>query len=85
MKIAVSEAKAKLTDLVRRAEAGEDVVLTRNGEPTARIIPFKVKLTDEERWARIRELQREAAKNLKPGPCAARAADFLYDEFGLPA
>jgi prevent-host-death family protein len=31
LEIPVSEAKAKLTDLVRRAEAGEEIVLTRNG------------------------------------------------------
>ncbi|MFP4520128.1 MAG: type II toxin-antitoxin system prevent-host-death family antitoxin [Oceanicaulis sp.] len=31
MEIPVSDAKAKLTELVRRAEAGEAIVLTRNG------------------------------------------------------
>jgi hypothetical protein len=27
----------------------------------------------------------ESAHKATPGPCAARSADFLYDEFGLPA
>lgn len=39
MRISVSEAKAQLTDLVRRAEAGEEVVLTRRGKPAARLVP----------------------------------------------
>ena len=33
------EAKTKLSQLVERAEAGEDVVITRNGKPVARLIP----------------------------------------------
>lgn len=39
MRISVSEAKARLTDLVRRAEGGEEVVLTRRNQPAARIVP----------------------------------------------
>jgi prevent-host-death family protein len=35
--VSVAEAKAKLSDLLRRAEAGEDVLLARNGEPVARL------------------------------------------------
>jgi prevent-host-death family protein len=34
------EAKTKLSQLVERAEAGEDVVLSRNGKPVARIVPI---------------------------------------------
>lgn len=37
MEIPVSDAKAKLTEHVRRAEAGEEIVLTRNGKIVARI------------------------------------------------
>ena len=32
MEISLSEAKAHLTELVRRAEAGDDIVLTRHGQ-----------------------------------------------------
>ena len=35
MRISVSEAKGQLTELVRRAEAGEEVVLTRHGKAVA--------------------------------------------------
>lgn len=87
MEIALSEAKAQLTELTRRAEAGEEVVLTRRGRPAVRLVPVeRPRLSDEERWARLEQLQ-GAAKD-HPGwrdVDAARAADFLYDEHGLPA
>jgi prevent-host-death family protein len=86
MKIAVSQAKAKLTDLVRRAEAGEDIVLTRNGKVAARLVKVPLARDPDAIEARIREIQAEVrAKGIPPGPSAARSADFLYDEFGLPA
>lgn len=33
------EAKTTLSQLVRRAESGEDVVIARNGRPVARLVP----------------------------------------------
>jgi len=33
------EAKTKLSQLVERAEHGEDIVITRNGTPAVRLIP----------------------------------------------
>lgn len=39
MRIAIHEAKARLSDLVRRAEAGEAVELTRYGRTVARLVP----------------------------------------------
>ena len=33
------DAKTKLSHLVERASAGEDIVITRNGTPVARIVP----------------------------------------------
>ena len=81
MQIAVSDAKALLLDLVRRAEAGEEIVLTRHGEPVARITT--VTSTVAERRAAIAQAKTAAAVAV-PGPSAARAADFLYDENGMP-
>lgn len=37
--VPVSEAKTRLTELLRRVEAGEDVVITRNGEEVAELRP----------------------------------------------
>jgi prevent-host-death family protein len=36
----IAEAKAKLSELVARAEAGEDVTISRNGKPTVRLSPI---------------------------------------------
>lgn len=38
MRISVADAKARFSDLIRRAEAGETVELTRYGRPVARIV-----------------------------------------------
>jgi len=33
------EAKTQLSQLVKRAEAGEDIIIARNGKPVARLVP----------------------------------------------
>ena len=38
MRMAVAEAKAQFAELIRRAEAGEAIELTRYGRPVARIV-----------------------------------------------
>lgn len=38
MQIAIAEAKSQFAELIRRAEAGEAIELTRYGRPVARII-----------------------------------------------
>jgi prevent-host-death family protein len=35
------EAKTQLSQLVARAEAGEEIVIARAGEPVARIVPVR--------------------------------------------
>ena len=42
VRISVSNAKAQLTALVCRAEAGDEVVLTRHGKPAVRLVPVPV-------------------------------------------
>ncbi len=86
MQVALSEAKAQLADLVRRAEAGDEVILTRRGAPTVRLVPV-VTESIKERRSRVMQEVMEAARLRGPdgGPSAARSADFLYDENGLPA
>ena len=37
--IGMHEAKTKLSQLVERAEAGEDIVIARNGKPAVRLVP----------------------------------------------
>jgi prevent-host-death family protein len=38
--VGMHEAKTQLSRLVERASNGEDVVITRNGTPVARIVPI---------------------------------------------
>jgi prevent-host-death family protein len=84
MRVSVTEAKGHLTELVRLAEAGDEVVLTRHGQPVVRIVPV-AKPVDREKRREFLEALREAAKHATPGPSAARSQDFLYDDDGLPA
>jgi prevent-host-death family protein len=37
--VGMHEAKTKLSQLVERAEAGEEIVIARNGRPVARLVP----------------------------------------------
>ena len=37
--VGMHEAKTKLSQLVERAEAGEEIIIARNGEPVARLVP----------------------------------------------
>ena len=39
MNISIAEAKAKFSELIKRAEAGEEVIVTRHGKPVARVMP----------------------------------------------
>jgi len=38
MQVAIADAKAQFAELIRRAEAGEEITVTRHGRPVARII-----------------------------------------------
>ena len=37
--ITIHAAKARLSSLLRRVEAGEEIVITRRGQPVARLVP----------------------------------------------
>ncbi len=85
MRVSVTDAKGQLTDLVRRAEAGEEVILTRHGQPAVRLVAAKRKPLDPaERRKILEEISAAGAAKATPGPSAARSQDFLYDEYGLP-
>ncbi|MEO7987647.1 MAG: type II toxin-antitoxin system prevent-host-death family antitoxin [Gemmatimonadales bacterium] len=36
----IADAKARLPELVERASQGEEIVIARNGEPQARLVPL---------------------------------------------
>ena len=39
--VSAADAKAGLSELLRRAEAGEEIIVTRNGEPVAKLVPLR--------------------------------------------
>jgi len=84
MQISVTDAKGQLTELVRRSETGEEVVLTRHGQPVARLVSVKPVLDRAERRRILESVFASAKGKARRGPSAARSQDFLYDEFGLP-
>ena len=84
MKISVSDAKGQLTELVRRAEAGEDVVLTRHGHDVIRLAPIREPVAASAKRQLINEIRAAGAAKAAPGPNAARSQDFLYCDEGMP-
>jgi prevent-host-death family protein len=84
MRISVTEAKGQLTDLVRRAEAGDEVILTRHGHAAVRLVPVKPVADARSRKALLGVARASAAIKATAGPSAARSQDFLYGEDGLP-
>ena len=85
MRISVTEAKGQLTELVRRAEAGDVVVLTRHGHAVVRLMPVRNVPDRRDRRALLEALRKSGAAKALAGASAARSQDFLYDENdGLP-
>ncbi|HTL29461.1 MAG TPA: type II toxin-antitoxin system prevent-host-death family antitoxin [Tepidisphaeraceae bacterium] len=87
MRIPISEAESRLSELVQRAEAGEEIVLTRDGHPTVQlvlVVPPPKPLDRETRRRILQEVRASARGKAKPGPSAARSQDFLYGDHGLP-
>ncbi|GJE25580.1 type II toxin-antitoxin system Phd/YefM family antitoxin [Methylobacterium organophilum] len=84
MQVSVTDAKGQLTDLVRRAEAGEEIILTRHGHPAVRLTPV-IPLPDRHaRRALLSAVRQSAAGKALDGPSADRSQDFLYGDDGLP-
>jgi len=84
MKISVTDAKGQLSELVRRAEKGDEIVLTRHGHPVVRLVPVKAPLDRKARRELLEELRISGSAKATPGPGAARSQDFLYGDDGLP-
>jgi prevent-host-death family protein len=84
MRIAVTNAKGQLTELIRRAEAGEEVVLTRHGQAVVRLVPIEVPVAPEARRKLLEAARASGADKARPGESAARSQDFLYGSDGLP-
>ena len=84
MRVSVTDAKDRLTELVRRAEAGDEVVLTRDGQAAVRLVAIKQAPGSVVRRALLDAARASGAAKATAGPGAARSQDFLYDDDGLP-
>jgi len=77
-RVSVTEAKGELTELVRRAEAGDEVILTRHGQPAVRLVTIKTVPDAKTRRALMEAARTSGVLPANPGPSAARSQDFLY-------
>lgn len=84
MRISVIEAKGRLTELVSRAEAGEEVVLTRHGKAIVKLEPMRPRPDADARCTAIARVRTAAGSKRSAGASAAHSQDFLYDGSGLP-
>jgi prevent-host-death family protein len=84
MQVSVTAAKGQLTELVRRAEAGDEVILTRHGHAAVRLVPVNAVLNRTSRRALLEAARTSGPARAKAGPNAARSQDFLYGDDGLP-
>ncbi len=84
MEVSVSTARDLLTDFVRRAAHGEDIVLTQDGQAVARLVAMSTRDRAAQRAALLRGVGISGRAHALPGPDAARSQDFLYDQDGLP-
>ena len=72
--IGAFEAKTHFSQIIEKAENGEDFIITRRGKPVAKIIPFKQER--EMTWDEILNSFKELRKNYrgKPGSFNIREA-----------
>ena len=75
MNVSIKEAKNKLAELARRAEAGETVVITRHGKPVADLVPHETKKGG---------IDLEALRAYKKEHGIGRVVDFIPDDFDDP-
>jgi prevent-host-death family protein len=62
MTATLRETKAKLSEMVKRAAAGEEVIITVHGKETAKLVglPQRSKKLDKKKWlAELAELRRK--------------------------
>jgi prevent-host-death family protein len=72
MEVNIRDARNRLTELVKRAEEGEEIVLTRHGRPTAKLVALapteralgqakgEIREIDKEWWKAMTDEEAEA-------------------------
>jgi prevent-host-death family protein len=85
MRVSVTDAKGQLTELVRRTEAGDEVILTRHGQAAVRLVPVRSVSQRQARRKTLETARASGSVKALAGVNAARNQDFLYGDDGLPA
>jgi hypothetical protein len=83
MRISVAAAKGQFTDLVGRAEAGDEIVLTGTAMPPCGWSRSSPSSIARSRKALLDPVRASATAIATAGGDAARNQDFLYGEWGL--
>lgn len=90
MDVPVKDAEGRLNELLDRAAAGEDIVLTRDGQSVAQLTPLspvRTPPTPEEvarRVRAIREIQDDVRRKFAGREMPTSDHSDMYDEFGQP-
>lgn len=84
MQVSVAEATEKLIELVRRAEAGDDIILTEQGHAAVRLVPIRTRIGQTSRSSLLASVRSSALNKAATGQNAARSQDFLYGDNGMP-
>jgi prevent-host-death family protein len=78
IQVNIAEAKAKLSELVARAEAGEEVIIARAGKPSVMLRPVEAAEKPAKRrlgvWAHLGRME-DPDLFLRPDPELEEAAD----------
>ena len=61
--VGLFEAKQKLSELVERANGGEQIGITRRGKLAAMIVPVKPHMTLEQVWADIEDIRKRVDRS----------------------
>lgn len=55
------EAKTHLSELLEKVEAGQEVTITKHGNPVAKLVPIRKEASVDERLAAIQRIQKLAS------------------------
>jgi len=63
--VGVYDGKARFSELIDRAERGEEIVVTRHGKPVARVAPLEKVRPSREEWAGLMEQARTLRERIR--------------------
>jgi prevent-host-death family protein len=84
MQISVTDAKAQLTELVRRTEAGDEIVLTRHGQPVAKLVKIRAARDRKTRRGAVAAMRQAARSQALQELTPEQYRDLLFGGAGLP-